>query len=88
MSRAFVFREGAASEMPFGEAIALPRNGGLIWLQLDGREDTARNWIRDQEDIPHIAREAMLAQETRPRATLIGGGTLMVPAGCFRLVRP
>jgi len=77
MSRAFVFREGAASEMSFAEAIALPRNGGLIWLQLDGREDAARNWIRDQEDIPHIAREAMLAQETRPRATLIGGGTLI-----------
>ena len=77
MSRAFVFREGAASEMSFAEAIALPRNGGLIWLQLDGREDAARNWIRDQEDVPHIAREAMLAQETRPRATLIGGGTLI-----------
>jgi zinc transporter len=77
MSRAFVFREGAAFEMSFAEAIALPRNGGLIWLQLDGREDAARNWIRDQEDIPHIARGAMLAQETRPRATLIGGGTLI-----------
>jgi len=77
MTRAFVFREGTATEMSFSEATALPRNGGLIWLQLDGREDAARNWIRDQADIPHIAREAMLAQETRPRATLIGGGTLI-----------
>lgn len=77
MSSAFVFRDGAAAEMPFGDAIALPHDGGLIWLQLDGREDAARNWIRDQEDIPHIAREALLAQETRPRATLIGGGALV-----------
>ncbi len=61
MSRAFVFREGAASEMSFGEAITLPRNGGLIWLQLDGRVVAARNWIRDLADIPHIAREGVLA---------------------------
>lgn len=77
MTTAFVFRDGAATEIPFEEAIKLPRNGGLIWLQIDGREDAARNWIRDQADIPHIAREAMLAQETRPRATLIGAGALV-----------
>ncbi len=77
MTCAFVFRDGIAREMPFGEAINLPRNGGLVWLQIDGREDAARNWIRDQADIPHIAREAMLAQETRPRATLIGNGALV-----------
>lgn len=77
MTHAFIFRDGKATEMPFGEAINLPRNGGLVWLQIDGREDAARNWIRDQADIPHIAREAMLAQETRPRATLIGNGALV-----------
>ena len=77
MTHAFVFRDGAARELPFGEAINLPRNGGLIWLQIDGREDAARNWIRDQAEIPHIAREALLAQETRPRATLIGDGALV-----------
>lgn len=77
MTTAFVFRDGIAAEMPFAEAMALPRDGGLIWLQIDGREDAARNWIRDQADIPHVTREALLAQETRPRATLIGGGALV-----------
>jgi zinc transporter len=33
--------------------------------------------VRDQQDIPHIAREALLAQETRPRATLIGDGAMV-----------
>ena len=43
MTRAFIFRDGTATEMSFDEAITLPRNGGLIWLQIDGREDAARN---------------------------------------------
>ncbi len=77
MTCAFIYRDGTAAEVPFEEAIHVPRDGGLIWLQIDGREDAARNWIRDQVDIPHIAREALLAQETRPRATLIGDGALV-----------
>ncbi len=77
MIHAFVFRDGTARQMPFRDALALPRNGGLIWLHIDGREDAARNWVRDQQDIPHIAREALLAQETRPRATLIGNGAMV-----------
>lgn len=77
MTKAYVFRDGTATEISFGDAINMPRNGGLVWLQIDGREDAARNWIRDQADIPHIAREALLAQETRPRATIIGNGALV-----------
>ncbi len=77
MIHAFVFHDGTAREIPFRDALALPRNGGLIWLHIDGRADAARNWVRDQQDIPHIAREALLAQETRPRATLIGDGAMV-----------
>lgn len=77
MSRAFIFRDGKAQEVPLEAAMAAPRNGGLVWIHLDGRDDAATAWLRSQDDIPHVAREALVAHETRPRAALFGDGVII-----------
>lgn len=75
--RAFVYRDGTARELSFAEAIKIPRDGGLIWLHFDGRNADAVAWLRAQADIPPVAREAVLAHETRPRADVFGAGAVI-----------
>lgn len=77
MIRAFVFADGSAREVAFETAAAAPRNGGLVWIHLDGRDPAAADWLRTQADIPHVACEALLAHETRPRAALFGAAVVI-----------
>ena len=75
--RAFIYRDDTARELSFDEATRLPRDGGLIWLHFDGRDTHATAWLHAQADIPPVAREALLAHETRPRADLFGQGAVI-----------
>lgn len=75
--RAFVYRQNAPREISVEEASRLPRDGGLIWLHFDGRDAQATAWLRTQTDIPPVAREALVAHETRPRADLFGDGAII-----------
>lgn len=75
--RAFVFQSGKAQEMAFDDAVKLPRDTGFVWLHFDGRDASAAQWLRAQPDIPPVAREALLAHETRPRADLFGSGAVI-----------
>lgn len=77
MSRAFLFRDGLAQEVPLKTGLETPANGGLLWIHLDGREEDAANWLRRQTDIPHVARDALLAHESRPRTALFGDAVVL-----------
>lgn len=70
MTRAFLFSGATALEVTLEEASHAPRNGGLVWIHLDGRDDAAQLWLIQQKDIPDVARSALTAHETRPRAAL------------------
>jgi zinc transporter len=77
MMRAFLFDDTKASELPFAEGAAQFGKAQLVWLLLDGRQTGVLEWINAQQDIPPIARSALLAQETRPRSDLVGHGALV-----------
>jgi zinc transporter len=77
LSRAFLYREAKAAELPFAEGAAHFGECELLWLHLDGREADARDWLEAQQTIPDIARSALLAVETRPRCELMGHGALI-----------
>jgi zinc transporter len=77
MTRAFLFADGVGREVPLEEAAAAHRNGGLVWIHLDGRDDKAVAWLRHQEEIPLVAKEALLAHETRPRTAIFGQGAVV-----------
>lgn len=64
------------------EAIALLRDDTLAWVHLDGTHPQARTWIETHLSYldPH-AISALVAEETRPRATVLGDGVLAILRG-------
>ncbi len=77
MGRAFLAKGTSGGEHPFFDGIAASEGADLLWLHIDGRETKAAHWIAAQDDIPEIARRALMAVETRPRAEFIGKGALI-----------
>ncbi|MEK6638497.1 MAG: zinc transporter ZntB [Pseudomonadota bacterium] len=75
--RGFILNGGTATETSFAEAAAQFGKAQFVWLHLDGRIDDAQAWLKSQDDIPEIARGALLASETRPRSDAIGHGALV-----------
>jgi zinc transporter len=75
--RAFTIIDAKALEVPFHEGVAQFGNAALVWIVLDGRDPAVEAWIDAQQDIPHIARSALLASETRPRSDAIGQGAII-----------
>lgn len=54
---------------------------GVLWTHLDYTHDTSRNWIHQQSNLGDVAAEALLAEETRPRAADVDGGLLLILRG-------
>ncbi len=52
-------------------------DGGLVWCHVNGQEPDALDWLKAQPGIPEIARNALLARETRPRSDRIGNGEII-----------
>lgn len=77
MMRAFVMSNALAAEMAFSDGAALFGSADLVWLVLDGRNPAVAKWISEQQDIPDIARAALMASETRPRSDLFGQGVII-----------
>ncbi|PIW50694.1 MAG: zinc transporter ZntB [Zetaproteobacteria bacterium CG12_big_fil_rev_8_21_14_0_65_54_13] len=50
---------------------------GPIWIHLDYSVDQSRDWIQKDSNIDKIAAEALLNEETRPRATAINDAILL-----------
>lgn len=77
MMQAFAISNGAPVELPFLEGAAQFKSAEFVWLALDGRQPGVAQWIAEQQDIPDIARSALMAAETRPRSDLVGQGVII-----------
>lgn len=51
-------------------------NDGLIWIHLRYRHKKARHWVLNS-GLNKVESDALLAQDTRPRAVLAGEGVLL-----------
>lgn len=76
MTQAFLYTKGKARRVTLDDA-ARTHPSGLVWIHLDGRDPAAIAWLRAQADIPHIAKEALVAHETRPRTALFAQGAVI-----------
>jgi zinc transporter len=54
---------------------------GLVWVHLDLTAKGARRWLRREGGLEHHMAEALLAEETRPRALAAAGGLLVILRG-------
>ena len=50
---------------------------GVLWLHFDYTNKVARQWIRNNSGLEELVADALLTEETRPRATAIGDGLLL-----------
>lgn len=59
------------------------RPGGdtTLWVHLDGFDEHSRHWLIQESGLSDIVSDALLAAETRPRATEIGDGVLVILRG-------
>lgn len=65
----FGFRNSRATEMRWEDAAAHAGEYDFVWLHLNMNNEEAKQWIREQDDIPFAAASALLAGETRPRVS-------------------
>lgn len=54
---------------------------GALWVHLDRYADESRRWLREESGIDPVVCDVLLAEETRPRATAVPGGLLVVLRG-------
>ena len=54
---------------------------GVLWLHLDALATEARARLEADADLPAVARDVLLARETRPRLTRLENGLLLVLRG-------
>lgn len=70
---------GGAETFTLGDR--LPDTGGPLWVHLDYTFEDAQNWLYARPEVPDVAVDALLTQETRPRAAEVGGGLLIFLRG-------
>lgn len=54
---------------------------GPLWLHLDRAAETCERWLTEESGLDSIVVDALLAEGTRPRATAMGNGLLVILRG-------
>src|SRR5690554_1243559 len=54
---------------------------GILWLHLDYTLDSTCHWLERDSGLPELAREALLAENTRPRAAILDEYLLLALRG-------
>jgi zinc transporter len=54
---------------------------GVLWVHFDYTSEAARRWIRNRAGLQELVADALLTDETRPRATAIDDGVLLALRG-------
>jgi len=54
---------------------------GVLWLHMDYTKEVARKWLREESGLDPLVAEALIAEDTRPRALPVGGGLLGILRG-------
>ena len=61
--------------------VAWKSSGGTVWVPLDYGRSSHRDWLSQFSALNPLVIEALLAEDTRPRTTLIGQGLLIALRG-------
>lgn len=77
MSRVFISDGAQAREISLDAFCARTEDAPFSWVHVDGWQEDARAVASRCDHMPEAALSALLAQETRPRCTLMGEGALI-----------
>jgi zinc transporter len=73
--------EGKWNEVGWAEVREWSPEQGLLWVHLDRAMQASRDYIQRTAGLDTIIQEALLADETRPRAMSLGNGLLLTLRG-------
>ncbi|MGB2131421.1 MAG: zinc transporter ZntB [Marinobacterium sp.] len=73
--------QGGATSLTPTEVDAWTPDQGLLWLHLDYTDNEARTWLEQHSNLPELAADALLAENTRPRAAVLGEHLLLALRG-------
>lgn len=73
--------QGSASEIAIADVQKWAKEQGLLWLHFDYTHPEAEEWLMESSGLDKIIAQALLEDETRPRATLINDGLLIALRG-------
>jgi zinc transporter len=76
MEGGLLVEDGRVSRLTVAEASAY-RGEGLLWIHLEGRDESDLAFLKSHDDIPDIAANALTATETRPRCDQIEDGAII-----------
>ncbi|QDU71863.1 zinc transporter ZntB [Mucisphaera calidilacus] len=54
---------------------------GTLWAHFDRSKPATGRWLRDRSGLDGMVREALLAEDTRPRVTIVGEGAVVILRG-------
>ncbi|MCT7912510.1 zinc transporter ZntB [Arcobacter lacus] len=73
-------KKGSAAELKYEELNSVDTTDKILWVHFDYSTQEAKDWIRNQCNNSIVA-DALLADETRPRTTLLGDSLLLALRG-------
>jgi len=62
-------REGGGTALGWQDIAAIPAGEGILWVHLHRESPETHVWLTDIAKLPQVAIDALLAAESRPRAT-------------------
>ena len=73
-------KKGSATELKYEKLNSVDTTDKILWVHFDYSTQEAKDWIRNQCNNSIVA-DALLADETRPRTTLLGDSLLLALRG-------
>jgi len=72
---------GSASQIEVADIHNWTKEQGVLWLHFDYTHPEAEEWLMESSGLDKIIAQALLEDETRPRATMINDGMLIALRG-------
>jgi len=72
---------GSASQIEITDIHSWTKEQGLLWLHFDYTHPEAEEWLMESSGLDQVIAQALLEDETRPRATMINDGMLIALRG-------
>ena len=73
--------KGGANRLDLHQLVTWKPEDGLLWVYLDYSNPQHQKWLKESSELDDLIIEALLAEETRPRTTVIGEGLLIALRG-------
>lgn len=73
--------EGSGKSLNWDEVRCWENETDFLWVHLDLTHPHAQQWVNNDSGVDEVVAEALLADETRPRSSIMKGGLLVMLRG-------